>query len=99
MVIVPTFTLGPFVDIEDQLHGIGGGDAFVGRLHGGELVAVGRQQGLSITTSARVIFVGSNWLSTESPTFFSLKASRMSDSVIDLFPLYSMRRMMGRSVT
>ena len=36
----PTLTLGPFVNGENELDGIGGGDFFVGRLYHGELMAV-----------------------------------------------------------
>src|SRR2546422_6918361 len=36
------------------------------------------------STSAFLILVGSNWLSTESPTLRSLKRSKISDSVTDL---------------
>ena len=44
IVIVADFHLRPFVDIEDELHGVRGRDPLVGRLHRGELPAVLREQ-------------------------------------------------------
>ena len=38
--IWPTFTFGAFVDIENQLYGVGGSDFFVSGLHHGELAAM-----------------------------------------------------------
>ena len=45
--------LRPFVDVEDQLHRVGRRDAFVGRLHRGELVPVRGQQALEHHFGAR----------------------------------------------
>ena len=90
--------LGPFVHGKNQLHGVGGGNFLVGRLDHRELVPVLGLRSL-ITTSAFLILVGSNWLSTASPTLRSLNASRMSDSLTDLSPWYSILRITGRSTT
>jgi len=44
--------------------------------------------------------VGSNWLSIDNPTLRSLKPVQdVGTPKTDLLPLYSMRRMIGRSVT
>ena len=53
---------------------------------GGELVAVLGQQVLE-DDSARLILVGSYWLSTVRPTFAFLKRSSTSDCVIEFSPL------------
>ncbi len=98
-VIVPTLTFGPSSMLKTSLTALVAGDALVSRLHRGELVPVRGEQFLDHHFGARDFCGIELALDASEPTFFSLKASRMSDSVIDLLPLYSMRRMIGRSVT
>ena len=47
------FHFRPFINIEDQFHGVGGGDALVGRLYRGELVPVRGQQAFDHHFGAR----------------------------------------------
>jgi len=92
------FHFGAFVDVEAELYRV---RARI-RSYVGFTTANCRPCSASNsfrTTSAFLMRVGSNWLSIDNPTLRSLNLSRMSDSETDLLPLYSMRRMIGRSVT
>jgi len=61
------FDFGAFLDLENENDALLESDAFVLRSDFGELAAVLTEQFFK-TTSAFLIFVGSNWLSTLRPT-------------------------------